>query len=324
MEAKEEVVSIELPAPASWKKLYYPKRAGTPKKNEIVFVSPTGEEFNNRKQLEQYLKSHPGNPAASEFDWSTGETPRRSARISEKTKATPTPEKEPAKKRGRKSPASKKDDKEKGSASKTEGEKVIQMENVEKAEDGDKEADKEKDGTEEMKADKETDGTEEVKVDKANEENAENQASEDAKMEVESKNENDVTLTKNDNEETFGVGAGSTDLTPQPAEVQNQENPVETLKPLQEAGTTDTTENGTAKVEDPSGKESEENPNSVVPAPEGENKDKSVAPNNAETPNIPLDNKGQKTDGDVKENGNVNQTGQTDMPQQPAPPSVSC
>ncbi|THG02869.1 hypothetical protein TEA_011928 [Camellia sinensis var. sinensis] len=64
-----------------------PKKAGTPKKNEIIFTALTGEEIINRKQLEQYLKSHPGNPAISEFDWGTGETPRKSARISEKAKA---------------------------------------------------------------------------------------------------------------------------------------------------------------------------------------------------------------------------------------------
>ncbi|XP_028108874.1 uncharacterized protein LOC114307678 [Camellia sinensis] len=63
-----------------------PKKAGTPKKNKIIFITPTSKEIINRKQLEQYLKSHPGNPAISEFDWGTGETPRRSARISEKAK----------------------------------------------------------------------------------------------------------------------------------------------------------------------------------------------------------------------------------------------
>lgn len=83
---------------------------GSVKKTEIVFVAPTGEEISNRKQLEQYLKSHPGSPAVTEFDWTTSGTPRRSARISEKTKATPSPDKEPPKKRGRtKSSGSKKD-----------------------------------------------------------------------------------------------------------------------------------------------------------------------------------------------------------------------
>lgn len=88
---------------------FFPKKSGTPKKNEIVFTAPTGEEINNRKQLEQYLKAHPGSPAISEFDWGSGETPRRSARISEKAKAAPPPESEPPKKRGKKSPASKKE-----------------------------------------------------------------------------------------------------------------------------------------------------------------------------------------------------------------------
>ncbi|MCE7766735.1 hypothetical protein GQL56_29355, partial [Pseudomonas putida] len=42
---------------------FIPKQGSTPKRNEVVFIAPTGEEFKNRKQLEQYLKSHPGNPA---------------------------------------------------------------------------------------------------------------------------------------------------------------------------------------------------------------------------------------------------------------------
>jgi hypothetical protein len=57
--------------------------------------------------LEQYLRAHAGGPAVSDFDWGTGETPRRSARISEKAKVTPVKESEPPKKRSRKSAASK-------------------------------------------------------------------------------------------------------------------------------------------------------------------------------------------------------------------------
>ncbi|KAI4329340.1 hypothetical protein L6164_021614 [Bauhinia variegata] len=114
---KDEVLSVELPAPTSWKKLFYPKKVGTPRKSEIVFITPTGEEISTRKQLEQYLKAHSGNPAISEFDWGTGETPRRSARISEKAKSTPPPVNEPPKKRSRKSSGSKKDYKETESAS---------------------------------------------------------------------------------------------------------------------------------------------------------------------------------------------------------------
>ena len=79
-----------------------------------MFIAPTGDEISGRKQLEQYLKAHPGNPPVSEFDWGTGETPRRSARISERVKSTPpTAEAEPQKKRARKSSSgSKKDHKE--------------------------------------------------------------------------------------------------------------------------------------------------------------------------------------------------------------------
>ncbi|CAH8354920.1 unnamed protein product [Eruca vesicaria subsp. sativa] len=114
MGTEEESVSVELPAPSSWKKLFFPNKVGTVKKTEIVFVAPTGEEISNRKQLDQYLKSHPGNPAITEFDWTTSGTPRRSARISDKkTKSTPSPDKEPPKKRGRtKSSGSKKDTEE--------------------------------------------------------------------------------------------------------------------------------------------------------------------------------------------------------------------
>ncbi|XP_028786350.1 methyl-CpG-binding domain-containing protein 11 [Neltuma alba] len=115
--AKDEVLSVELPAPPAWKKLFFPKKVGTPRKSEIVFVAPTGEEISGRKQLEQYLKAHPGNPPVSEFDWGTGETPRRSARISERVKSTPPSEAEPQKKRARKSSGSKKDQKEREPAS---------------------------------------------------------------------------------------------------------------------------------------------------------------------------------------------------------------
>ncbi|XP_039045863.1 methyl-CpG-binding domain-containing protein 11-like isoform X2 [Hibiscus syriacus] len=124
MESKEEVISVELPAPASWKKMFFPKKAGSPRKTEVVFIAPTGEEISNRRQLEQYLKAHPGNPPIKEFDWGTGETPRRSSRIIEKAKATPTPEKETPKKRVRKSLSAKKEEKEtEANPVKAEGEK---------------------------------------------------------------------------------------------------------------------------------------------------------------------------------------------------------
>ncbi|XP_055800662.1 methyl-CpG-binding domain-containing protein 11-like isoform X1 [Solanum dulcamara] len=132
---KNEVVSIELPAPPGWNKKFLPKKGGTPKKNGIVFTAPTGEEITTRKQLEQYLKSHPGGPPVADFDWGTGEMPRRSARITEKVKATQSPaESEPAKKRGRKSLSSKKDSKDKEVPKETEAAKDDDMEEAEKHE----------------------------------------------------------------------------------------------------------------------------------------------------------------------------------------------
>ncbi|XWS70711.1 hypothetical protein CRYUN_Cryun03dG0070900 [Craigia yunnanensis] len=131
---KEDVVCLELPAPPGWKKKFMPKGGGTPKKNEIIFTAPTGEEISNKRQLEQYLKANPGGPAVSEFDWGTGETPRRSARISEKVKAMPTAESEPPKKRGRKSSASKKDNKESETAPEGTEAKDVHMEEAEKSE----------------------------------------------------------------------------------------------------------------------------------------------------------------------------------------------
>uniref|UniRef100_A0A5B6YKY9 Putative methyl-CpG-binding domain-containing protein 11-like n=1 Tax=Davidia involucrata TaxID=16924 RepID=A0A5B6YKY9_DAVIN len=106
-EKGDDVVAIDLPAPEGWKKKFTPKKGGTPRRNEIVFISPTGEEIKNKRQLDQYLKSHLGGPSVSEFDWGTGDTPRRSARISEKSKAIETPEPEPPKKVQRKSSSKK-------------------------------------------------------------------------------------------------------------------------------------------------------------------------------------------------------------------------
>ncbi|GAV82498.1 MBD domain-containing protein [Cephalotus follicularis] len=131
----EEGFSIELPAPPGWKKKFTPMKVGTPKKNEIIFTAPTGEEISNKRQLDQYLKAHPGGPASSEFNWATGETPRRSTRISEKAKATPPQESEPTKKRSRKTSASENDNKETETAPEgTEETKQVNMQEAEKAE----------------------------------------------------------------------------------------------------------------------------------------------------------------------------------------------
>ncbi|CAN6282092.1 unnamed protein product [Urochloa humidicola] len=97
---KKEAGVTELPAPSGWTKKLAPIRGG---KFEVIFVSPTGEEIKSKRQLTQYLKAHPGGPASSEFDWGTSDTPRRSARLSEKVKATESPESEKTPKRGRSS-----------------------------------------------------------------------------------------------------------------------------------------------------------------------------------------------------------------------------
>ncbi|KAE9621312.1 hypothetical protein Lal_00023580 [Lupinus albus] len=145
--AKDEIFSLELPAPPSWKKLFYPKKKGTPRKSEIIFIAPTGEQISSKRQLEKYLKAHPGNPAVSEFDWGTGETPRRSARITEKVKSTSPAESESPKKRSRKSSGSKKKDdnitepvmedgKAKSAAEEPKNAEDIEMKDVEKADEG--------------------------------------------------------------------------------------------------------------------------------------------------------------------------------------------
>ncbi|XP_042000356.1 methyl-CpG-binding domain-containing protein 10-like [Salvia splendens] len=154
IQRSDEVVSVELPAPASWKKLYLPKRGGTPRKNEIVFVAPTGEEISSRKQLEQYLKSHEGNPAISEFDWGTGETPRRSARISEKVKSSPTSlEIEPQMKRRKRSSITKKEKeaeagKEEAEGTEIDGKPDAGKEAAKEEADGKQDAEKEAEGME--------------------------------------------------------------------------------------------------------------------------------------------------------------------------------
>ncbi|KAK7402337.1 hypothetical protein VNO78_14531 [Psophocarpus tetragonolobus] len=140
MEYGGEVLSVQLSAPPSWTKLFFPKKAGTPRKSEIVFIAPTGEKISTKKQLEQYLKAHPGNPVISEFDWGTGETPRRSARISEKVKSTPPADSDPPKKRARKESGSKNDNKETESATEEGKAKSDNNEGEEQLENGDKTA----------------------------------------------------------------------------------------------------------------------------------------------------------------------------------------
>ncbi|XP_024959135.1 methyl-CpG-binding domain-containing protein 10-like [Cynara cardunculus var. scolymus] len=169
--SNDEVVSLELPAPPGWKKMFLPKEGGTPKKNEIVFTAPTGEEITGKKQLEQYLKSHPGGPKVSEFDWGSGETPRRSARIVQKVKSTPPwSEAEPVKKRSRTVSASKKGKKEKDEVPEEIRDKDVEMKEAGKGEKDEKNDKSAPEGTEGNEPEKTEKDSVDVKKDETNEE----------------------------------------------------------------------------------------------------------------------------------------------------------
>lgn len=45
------------------------KKGGTPKKKDVCFLTPDGEEVKNKRQLDKYLKAHPGTLTAADFDW---------------------------------------------------------------------------------------------------------------------------------------------------------------------------------------------------------------------------------------------------------------
>ncbi|KAI7986495.1 Methyl-CpG-binding domain-containing protein 10 [Camellia lanceoleosa] len=284
----DDVVSVELPAPPAWKKLFMPKKGGTPRKNEIVFIAPTGEEFNNRKQLEQYLKSHPGNPAVSEFDWGTGETPRRSARISEKVKATPpSTESVPSKKRSRKSSGSKKDGKgTETTAEETKGKKEVEMQDV-------------------------------VTENSAGEEN-----------QVQNRGIQDTKMQETGPEEVVGKHAEiEHDAQENKNEVKNVEDKQvmgEVDQPLNEAASDvkhDKLENFTVQT---SNEEEQEKLNGIPPSFRRDVEEKQEVCVDDRKYNLQVEEKGKKIDGEVMENGKVNQPGQTNAAHYPTPSPVSC
>uniref|UniRef100_A0A2P2M4D0 Uncharacterized protein MANES_11G056200 n=1 Tax=Rhizophora mucronata TaxID=61149 RepID=A0A2P2M4D0_RHIMU len=293
MEGKDEVISVELPGPEAWKKMYCPKSGGTPRKNEIMFVAPTGEEIHTRKQLEQYLKSHPGNPPISEFDWGTGETPRRSARISEKAKLTPTPEKVPPRKRSQKSSDSKKEKKKTKSGpentesekevklqddsgkenaevgkgkhvtdenkdGKEDQEKDVQMQYLEGSEKENAEGEKEKDLNIEKEDKKEDNEAAELKEKEYN--NVEDAAHEEAKKSLNIQNNAVDAKNGGKEKETKGVDEGKGEAVaeeqPHAMDVQKQENDEAEVKdqPAARAGSGEVTENGNEKIENSAGK----------------------------------------------------------------------
>ncbi|XP_039004319.1 methyl-CpG-binding domain-containing protein 11-like [Hibiscus syriacus] len=326
MESKEEVISVELPAPASWKKMFFPKKVDSPRKTEIMFIAPTGEEINNRKQLEQYLKSHPGNPSIAEFDWGSGETPRRSTRISEKTKATPTPEKEPSKKRGRKSSSAKKEHKETEAVpEKSEGEKESGKEGAQITEKETSESEKGKCTFTENQVD--NGGKTEV---------TDQTGHTDVKMdEVEQEVDKDVQILQ----------TAEVDKKEEAAGVEETPTPIAVQEKSAEASYTDETQTEKEKREVPIEKEQQtqeerekdsqvkqsETPetvtlegNGTIPVTEGEPKEKQAVDEIVGKCNAEVEEKGEAVVAKVIENGNVKLNEQTDAQQAPVPAPVSC
>ncbi|KAK8992884.1 hypothetical protein V6N11_048948 [Hibiscus sabdariffa] len=338
MENKEEVISVELPAPASWKKMFFPKKVGSPRKTEIMFIAPTGEEISNRRQLEQYLKSHPGNPPVTEFDWGTGETPRRSTRISEKAKATPTPEKEPPKKRGRKSLSAKKEEKEtEANPEKAEGEKESVKEDAQAAEKETAEVEKEKDTsietqvpggdktkvadqTEHTDAKMEEAGQEEAGKDVKIPETGQEEAGKDVKIPETGQEEagKDVKIPETadaDKKDAAGTEETPTPTQEKPAEDRIQtekekETPIEQVPQSQaekENGTCDKQPENTETVTlEANGGVERESTNGAVPVSEGEAKEKQ---------GLQVEEKGKAVDAEMIENGKVKETGQAETTQ---------
>ncbi|CAL1359173.1 unnamed protein product [Linum trigynum] len=253
----DEGFSVELPAPSGWKKMFSPSK----KKSEITFISPTGEEITGRRQLEQYLKAHPGGLATSDFDWGTGETPRRSARISEKVKATPSPQKEPPKKRGKKSTsAAKKENKETGSGDEaTEEAKDSTMEEAEKTGKDDAEAENIVNAVKDNQNDGEEKAQDpDVKMDAADGAPSQKEADE---AEGQQKGSSDA-VAENESEKKTEAEAEKT---------QEKEE-----QPQAEAAAT----NAEEKKTEAEGEEKHEQTNESEPASEGEsNKDKEEAAN---------------------------------------------
>jgi len=53
-----------------WFQLSGKSARGTPgKKKDVTFVAPDGEEIKTKRQLDKYLKAHPGTLTASDFEW---------------------------------------------------------------------------------------------------------------------------------------------------------------------------------------------------------------------------------------------------------------
>ncbi|KAK6915042.1 Methyl-CpG DNA binding [Dillenia turbinata] len=313
----QEVISVELPAPPAWKKLFMPNRVGTPRKSEIIFVSPTGEEISNRRQLDQYLKSHPGNPAASEFDWSTGETPRRSARIRERVKVTPPREAEPPTKR-RRSSLSKKGKKDQVTPEKAEDNKEVERQEAEVTEKESGEADKERDVPKEdqSKIEGEAMNISDAKMKEYG--GKESAVGKDDKVETEKKTENASVDTE---------AATQEEIENKRKETAEAAIPDEPAKDLPEH-----VEQPQMKAEK-DGMEIEENGKPETLSADAKDNTEKVEVNRfaekqvKETEgkyNVTVEENGEKKDGEMIESGKVNQVDRVDVQPHPQPSTVSC
>ncbi|XP_057504024.1 methyl-CpG-binding domain-containing protein 11-like [Actinidia eriantha] len=289
---------------------FMPKKGVTPRKNEIVFISPTGEEINSRKQLEQYLKSHPGNPALSEFDWGTGDTPRRSARISEKVKATPpSSESELPRKRGRKSLGSKERKETETTVEETEGKKEVEMHDVVSTE----------------KAAGEEKGEGDPK--KMQENGLEEFVGKDADIQYdaqETKN-GEMEAPKKDKQT---VEAGCTEVIRNDKNVDNQEvlGKVEKREPeaAKVNGASDEKQDELETVIVPTSIGLEQEKPAEIAALSGDIEEKKEVQLSGGKCELQVEERGKTIDADVMGNGKANQQGRTDSEHLPTPSAVSC
>nr|PNR46374.1 hypothetical protein PHYPA_013493 [Physcomitrium patens] len=65
------------------------KKGGTPKRKDVTFVAPDGEEIKTKRQLDKYLKAHPGTLSAGDFEWGVAadEKVEENGKDKEETKA---------------------------------------------------------------------------------------------------------------------------------------------------------------------------------------------------------------------------------------------
>ncbi|KAJ6747295.1 METHYL-CPG-BINDING DOMAIN-CONTAINING PROTEIN 11-LIKE [Salix koriyanagi] len=179
----------------------YPRKVGPLRKVRLFSLHQLGKKSRAKDSWNSTSKHTLVGTAVSEFDWGSGETPRRSARISEKAKVTPVKESGPPKKRIKKSSASKESEDTETTLEGTEEAKEV----AEKTEKGNMEVEVEKDVTETT-----LEGTEEAKeiAEKTEESNMEVEVEKDVEKENEDENNGPGTETQTEAACTEEAGAG--------------------------------------------------------------------------------------------------------------------